>query len=88
MGALATAATDSQASPQAVAAAVQRVIDQRAQRLLTLIALDLREGNEKSDATASGQSRLAAILERIRVSPFETCWNTGSAAERTACGTP
>jgi hypothetical protein len=78
VGALATAATTSQANPQAIAAAVGRVQDQAADRALRLIAIDMItvEGDLKAIREDSGNAR---------VNLFNICWNTGSTLQRPSC---
>jgi hypothetical protein len=85
IGALATAATSSQASPQAIAAAVQKVSDQTAQRELRVVDLDLKAINDGTDVIQSNQKALQAAAESIEKSSAETCWNTGSSAQRASC---
>lgn len=91
IGALATAATSSQASPQAIAAAVLKVADQRAETELRHIALwtslahlDLEE---LSQHQREYQATESALLERIAKNASGTCWAVSSPAQRAAdCG--
>jgi hypothetical protein len=79
IGALATAATTSQASPAAVAAAVSKVQDQRAEKLLGLIAVDTIgvEGELKT---------LHEDLDHARSDLFVICYNTARiTAQTTGC---
>jgi hypothetical protein len=71
IGALATAATQSQASPQAIVAAAQRVSDSSADRSLTAISSQLRSltaiDSQLQTITASltGNGRVAGMLKTI-----------------------
>ena len=75
VGALATAATTtSQASPQAIAAAVQKVQDQAAERYLRTIVVQLLPLNS-----------LEGTLNNIRKNTYNVCWDTASSLQRPSC---
>jgi len=81
VGALATAATTSQASPQAIAAAVQKVQDQTAEKYLRTIGIELLgviplEGDLK---------QLKEDSESIRKNTDNICWDTASSLQRPSC---
>lgn len=78
-GALATAATDSQASPRAIAAAVKQVQDRSAERSLKAIAADLRPDNHT----------LSSVLANVEQNLFNICLNTnGGSAVPVTCDVP
>lgn len=75
IGALATAATQSQANPQAIAAAVQKVSDASADRSLRSIRQDLDQVARPSKVPlnfvlATVQSELYAICRNVQPSSF------------------
>ncbi len=97
VGALATAAVQSQASPEAVAAAVQKVQDQTADRTLSTISSKL--GAMKSTLSAieshmvivdrALSSTINSPLYRIQDQLFDICLNTnGGGTVPVACPTP
>lgn len=69
IGALATATTTSQASPEAIAAAVQKVSDQKAQTWLHILDIDL-EGVKRN------QEQLQATTESIENNAYASCYYT------------
>jgi hypothetical protein len=73
VGTLATAATSSQASPQAVAAAVQKVSDQTAQRELRIMDLDLKAVNAGVNVITDNQKELETTANEIRREAHNTC---------------
>jgi hypothetical protein len=87
IGALATAATTSQASPSAIAAAVQRVTDQKAEQQLHAVNLGLDILNIDSELMRTDNKALQALAERIEKNVYGTCWAVSSEAQRiTDCG--
>ena len=68
MGALATAATSGQASPQAIAAAVQRVSDRAAQADLLGIHVEMFSIEGRQD-------ELKKVAEEIEKNTHQTCEN-------------
>lgn len=91
VGALATAATQSQASPAAIAAAVQRVQDQKAERTLSQIKTELSTTASSAATLRDIDARLnlgniAGALSTMQAELFDICLNTGSAT--TICPTP
>jgi hypothetical protein len=82
VGALATAATTSQASPQAIAAAVQRVSDQRAETELHRINLWVDLAHLDLEAVQLNQKELQTTADRIAKNAYGTCWAVSSEAQR------
>jgi len=86
VGALATAATTSQASPQAIAAAVQKVQDRAAERDLQAIGVELLRLNEEDQGKLNGDlSQLNEAVENLRKNTFLVCFDTGSLEQRAGC---
>jgi hypothetical protein len=67
VGALATAASTSQASPQAIAAAVQKVSDPSAERALRLIAV--RSGTWEEIASSAKEA--TALIQQVETTANE-----------------
>jgi hypothetical protein len=94
VGALATAATTSQASPQAIAAAVQRVSDQKAETELRhievwvhLAHLDLEGVLHNQEQLQRATDSIQTATDSIQKNAYGTCWAVSSAAQRaTDCG--
>src|SRR5258708_4848882 len=92
IGALATAATESQASPQAIAAAVQHVQDQSAERSLANVAgklATIAAGMQVLDRSFSGS--IISPLYTIENQLFDICLNTESGSATSVpvtCPTP
>jgi hypothetical protein len=81
VGALATAATTSQADPQAIAAAVQKVQDRTAESYLrgintrtSILNIDSELLQSSAKETASTVKELQATAVEIRKKAFDTCW--------------
>jgi|HubBroStandDraft_2_1064218.scaffolds.fasta_scaffold86868_2 hypothetical protein len=74
IGALAAAATTSQANPQAIAAAVQHVSDQTAERELRVLDLDLKALGNGQEAEAIAQKQLQTTTEAIEKNAYTTCF--------------
>lgn len=86
LGALATVATTSQASPQAIAAAVQKVQDRAAERNLQTIGVELLRLNEEDQSKLNGDlSQLNEAVENLRKNTFLVCFDTGSLEQRAGC---
>jgi hypothetical protein len=87
VGALATAATTSQASPQAIAAAVQKVSDQTAEHYLRFAGVELQAINAGTEVIEVNQKALQASTEKIQKYTFDTCFYTAhNASQQTDCG--
>jgi len=99
IGALATAAVQSQANPQAIAAAVMKVTDQRAESDLRTIGSDLKglQGNmgtligdvQTLDVPLSG--KFESVLYTVESMLFDICLNTegtSSSSIPVTCPTP
>jgi hypothetical protein len=84
VGALATAAATSQASPQAIAAAVQRVSDQKAETELHRIALWANLAHLALESVEANQKQLQATTDSIEKNASGTCWAVSSPAQRAA----
>jgi hypothetical protein len=85
VGALATAATTSQASPQAIATAVQRVQDQPAERYLRTVGIELLPLEHDLNELVSGVNSIDGAMVSIRSNTYHVCWDTGSLEQRTTC---
>jgi hypothetical protein len=91
IGALATAATTSQANATAVAAAVQRVSDQKAEQLLKAANTGLDILHIDQELLKNDESGVKSTLESIEKSAISiqknasgTCWAVSSEAQRAA----
>jgi len=82
VGALATAATTSQASPQAIAAAVQRVSDPKAEAQLRTIDAWVSLAHLDLEAVQLNQKELQTTTASIEKNAYGTCWAVSSAAQR------
>jgi hypothetical protein len=82
VGALATAATTSQASPQAIAAAVQRVSDQKAETELRHIEVWVHLAHLDLEGVLHNQEQLQTATDSIQKNAYGTCWGVSSAAQR------
>jgi hypothetical protein len=82
VGALATAATTSQANPQAIAAAVQRVSDQKAEAELHRINLWVDLAHLDLEAVQLNQKELQTTASSIEKNAYGTCWAVSSPAQR------
>jgi len=88
VGALATAATSSQASPQSIAAAVQKVSDARAEKTLALMNLHLSNLEGTIGVLNEAKTLLEGIdghLGAIRKDSFLTCYGTTGSDIRPEC---
>jgi hypothetical protein len=85
VGALAAAATTSQASPQAIAAAVQHVSDQKAESELRHIEVWVNLAHLDLEIVQNNQKQLQATTESIEKNGYATCWDTASLAQRVSC---
>jgi ribosomal protein S11 len=93
-GALATSAANSQASPQAFAAAVQKVSDQKAETELRhievwvhLAHLDLEGVLHNQEHLQAATDTIQTATDSIQKNAYGTCWAVSSAAQRTTdCG--
>jgi hypothetical protein len=85
IGALATAATSSQASPQSIAAAVQRVRDQRAENVLVLMNLHLSNLESDLQATNTHLESLEGHVQVIEKNGYLTCFGTTGSNIRPEC---
>jgi len=86
-GALATAATTSQASPQAIAAAVQQVQDRKAEKYLRTVGLELLNLDPHTEsvtnaiqAASTGQ---IAELAKMKADLLQICFNTSTNLSQT-----
>ena len=80
-GALATSATASQANPQAIAAAVQKVQDRAAEKYLRFIGTELLP----MSSLEGGLKRLQENSDNIRKNTYNVCWDTASVNQRPSC---
>ncbi len=85
VGALAVSAASSQASPQAIASAVQKVSDQTAERELRVVVLDLEAIDDGTNTIEDSQKALQTATESIENNAYNTCWDAASAAQRPDC---
>jgi hypothetical protein len=85
IGALAAAATSSQANPQAVAAAVQKVSDSTVQRELRLVDLDLKAIDDGVGIVQANQASLQTTTSTIEKNSYSICWDAASLAQRPSC---
>jgi hypothetical protein len=87
-GALATAATTSQATPSAIAAAVLRVSDQKAEQQLHAVNAGLAILNIDSELILSDTKALQETAAHIVKNTYGTCWAVSSEAQRRADCSP
>jgi hypothetical protein len=87
VGALATAATSSQASPQAIAAQIEQVQDQKSEKYLRTIGVELL-GVAQESQLARVEETLTDLLREQTVgtrNSFYICWDAASLAQRSEC---
>lgn len=83
IGAAFTAATSSQASPSAIAAAIQKVQDRTAERELQTIGFELLRFHEEDHTSAT---EISALLNTIRTDTYQTCFDSGAnEVQRSGC---
>jgi hypothetical protein len=85
VGALGTAATTSQASPQAIAAAVQRVSDQKAESELRHIELWVNLAHLDLEGIQANQKQLQTATDNIEKNSYTTCWDAAAPVQRPGC---
>jgi hypothetical protein len=73
-----------QASPQAIAAAVQHVSDQKAEAELRRIDLWANLAHLDLEAVQSNQKELQTTADKIEKNAYGTCWAVSSEAQRIA----